>query len=254
MRFTRRQCAHAWWVGAVLALAVGCASSKQATDAAPKPAADAAAAGNPSPAATPAPVPTPDPAPDDPARPKFTRSGQRHGPGGVLVDHIECGTLGNHALWFDILQPEQPNRPPVPVILRLDMAWNNSGTPTSLLTRLVERGDYVCLRVPCWNLPDTANPAATPEVANALGWVVANAASCDMTPDRIGLWMSTREGESVCTLQRGTMAVLSEEKFEPGEVSTSRIAAFFDQHLHADSPPPPPRGNMTGRARARVGF
>jgi len=155
-------------------LAAGCASSKQATDSAPKPAADAAVASSASSAAVPAAA---DPAAtdamlsrwprgtltaNDSPGPAYTRAGQRRGSGGVLVDHVECGSLGNRPLWFDIIQPERPNRPPVPVVVRLDFAWNNSATPTTVLTRLVERGDYVCLRVPCWNLPDQANPAATP--------------------------------------------------------------------------------------------
>lgn len=171
----------------------------------------------------------------------------------MLVDHVECGSLGGRPLSFDIIQPERPNRPPVPVIIRLDFAWNNSATPTQVLTRLVERGDYVCLRVPCWNLPDPANPANTPEVANVLGWIVANAESCEMTPDRIGVWMSTHDGEAVCTLQRGTMAVLSEENFEPGDGGVSQVAGFFDKHLHTDAPPAA-RSNTAGRGRGRMGF
>jgi len=225
------------WLVLTLLLLWGCATSKQATETDSKAQA---------------------PASHEHAGPPPQRRGD------VFVDcGIQYGWLDGQPLTLDLVHLVPSDRQPRPVIIYLDASSGGPRQPSMLLSQLVGSGKYVCMRVICVSAVAASDPPANPECASAIRWIAANAQNYDMNPDRIGIWLSAPEGESVCTLERGSAKVLAQSVLGRGENGASlrpgsrldEVEAFFDRQLRGESPQPPPESHGAqrgGRGRGRM--
>jgi hypothetical protein len=178
----------------------------------------------------------------------------------VTEPGMECMAKDGRRVVFDLLHAEDPSATPLPAVI---IFGGDARRPVRLhpdVVAMVGSGRFVCLSVTTTSMVDVTRPAQATECQAVVDWVRDNADSYGMHPGRIGIWFRFADADFVCTLERGTTAVLTSQVMAGGELAPepdlppaeNNVAAFFNRNLRGEAESQlsrSPRGRMPGGMR-----
>lgn len=156
-------------------------------------------------------------------------------PGVEIIENVEYGTGGGHALHVDIARPKETPKELMPAVLTIHGGGWAGGTHRGYLPFGLVKQGYFIAAVEYRLSGEAPWPAQIEDCKAAVRWLRANAAKYHVDPNRIGCMGHSAGGHLVACL--GTLDMRELEGKGGNEGVSSRVQAVVDEAGPTDFTP-----------------